>query len=657
MAATQLLLFALYAASDAGAPPPPAAAPTPTTQQQFDAAEDERAAGHCSTALAAYALLESRPAVARDPRVLSVVRVHEADCQLRTGQDGLAASTALAGLAALDGRDDRDDLVLAHEVIGQVAYRGFDYPRAASEFAAARALANGARALEAAVWLARSTLFDEGNASIEAAADALRIAGSSNAATDKSVMAQLHTLHGRALLNHGQAEAAYAELHAVMQAQGGLTTHVSLEQVVTRGDLAIASMLTHREESAHRYLTYSGAGHFDKSPFASAIEAQPPPCGGSAGLLPDDTAIVEFSVGNDGSVSRVTPVWASRNGPAAAEFARAVAGWSWRPEDAVAIPAFFRLLTRVQLRCSTASAHPDVLAQLEPAVDAWLAAHALQPRDPATSPVQAAAAARARLGQLGPAAGLARLPALLAAIGNPMFLPAERADWLRQARQLFADAGAPPAVLAWIEAQVVASSYWGSRDDWKARRNGLRALLARSDLAADARAAAVLRLLVAEGHYGSPPPQDAEALLLATANDPALSADDPLRAGALVRLASLQAAAGRVDAARESYQRSGVSAQQCSMVDAVPAARSYGDGNFPMEALQWGFEGWVIVQFDIRGDGLTENRRAVIEYPPLVFGDAAEQALRLARYQQTYRPAGATGCGGKETKVNFQRRR
>jgi hypothetical protein len=84
-----------------------------------------------------------------------------------------------------------------------------------------------------------------------------------------------------------------------------------------------------------------------------AVDMAPPPCGGEAGLQPNDTAVVEFSIARDGRDRGLAPIYASRNGPVAVAFARAVAGWSWKPEDVAKIKPFFRAATRVQLRCST----------------------------------------------------------------------------------------------------------------------------------------------------------------------------------------------------------------------------------------------------------------------------------------------------------------
>jgi TonB family protein len=655
-----LLLAAMAASSDkpAAAAPQAAAAAAPlTAQQQFDAASAAYAAHRCPEAIELYDALAARPGLARNTRVLAVIHARKGTCLLRLDrfdEAGDELASALPGLSAADP-EGREELSAVHLSLGRIAYHAFDYPNATREFQQARSLADGGDAYEALVWLARSTMFLSQPDSVKYAEEALRVAEAVPGLKPDD-LAPIHTLHARALLNHGDAAAAYVELKAALKAQGGLTQHVTLEDLVTRSDLALAAMLNHDDSRVHEYLAFTGAGRFDNSPFAFASSMELPPCGGPAHLDPADYAVVEFSIDDNGDVTRVSPIYASRTGDAAAEFARAVSGWSWRAEDAKKIPAFFRLVTRIEMRCSTASAHPDVLAQLRPTYQEWISIHApgaasFLPAGTDTGRLEFAKAELARLQGAGET--LATLPALEFLANSPVASAAQRRQWLLAARDLMARNGAPVATLTTLDMEL--SGARGSPRAYHNRqREYQRSLLARPEVAADPRTAGVLRLLVAESHYGSPAPDDAAALLKATADDPGLAHDDPLRVGALVRLASLQAAAGDIAAARTSFDLSGLSDRQCSLVDAVPAARRYGDVDFPREAQRWGFEGWVIVQFDIQADGRTANQRAVVSYPPLVFQEAALEAAQGSRFEQSYRPAGGLGCGGKQVKVNFQ---
>lgn len=151
----------------------------------------------------------------------------------------------------------------------------------------------------------------------------------------------------------------------------------------------------------------------------------------------------------------------------------------------------------------------------------------------------------------------------------------------------------------------------------------------------------------------------AAAALAAIAEDQQLGPRDPLKVGAYVRLASLRMLAGDLAGARAAYQQSGLTSQECALVDVQPALTKTGLGSedFPREAEEWGFAGWVHTEFDIDADGRTTNVRAIVAYPPFVFAAAAVKGLQQTRYQQSYRPEGGPGCSGREQGIRFILRR
>lgn len=632
-------------------PPPPM-----TPQQQFDSASEAAAQGQCAQAVQTFESLAERPGIARNARLMATINARRARCLVTLGRLDEASRDATSSIPLLSTVDpiDRANQVLAHMALGQVAYLAIDYDNAAREFEVALSFASGDGRYEPLTWLARSTMFDASDRAIGYSAEALKIAEGWPDAK-KTGLPSLHTLHARALFNHNRTSEAYEELKQALKSQGGLTERVNIDEVVTRSDLALAAILAKDETGARKYLAYTGAGHFDRAPFKAAVTMRPPPCGGTADLKPDDVVVVQFGVADDGSVSYAYPIYASRNGPAAAEFARAVSGWSWTPEAAREIPAFFRLVTRLELHCSLASVRPNVEDVLRNDLDRWMDGRHVAPYDSPVDKVDAVNVARAELDKRQPSADpLARVPVLLA-LGRSHFVsPPERQKWYRQARDILAAGGAPLGALTYLDVNL-SDAMARERVSRRDYRDYLRSLLATRAVAADPQVSDVLRLMIAEPSYGLAEPPDAAELLTAVATDPALPQQDALRTGALVRLATLQAAAGNIAVARETYEKSGLSSQQCSMVDVVPQSKGFAVGGleFPEEAKQWGFEGWVEVEFDIQADGKTANQRAVIAYPPLVFVDAAVKAATSARYTQTYRPDGGVGCGGKVLKFDF----
>lgn len=633
------------------------AAAGPSLQAQFDAASTAADAGRCAEAVAGFTAIE--PRVGAGSGVAGVIGLRKGQCLFALGRFDDAEAALTAGLAAAGDApayvNDRATGLIAR---GQIAYRRFDFAAATRDFAAARALLPPADRFEPLVWLVRATMFDPGDTARGFADEALALAAAAKVKPEQT--ATVHTLHARVLLNHGDIAGGYAELRKALDTQGGLTTRVNAADLATRSDLAIAALLSHDEENARKYLAYTGAGH--GTPFGSAADMDPPPCDG-VDLTPDDRGVVEFGIGADGAVAYATPVYASRLGGSAAAFARAVAGWSWKPEALAKIAPLFRLVTRVELRCSTASSPPPVTRLLARDAADWLRGRGVAPFDAGDSATATLAAARVELVRRRAGSGDdARLIPLLVAIGdNPIAPPAERRAAFADAAAIAARTRAPVAVTTWLAVSLASAAAADEHDgSYAARvarwRAADRTLLSDPAIAADPHARGVVRLLVAEpGPRGSPPP-DAAALLRAVADDPALPEHDPLRSVARVRLASFLARAGDLDAARTAFAASGVAAQQCSLVDARPAATHLGvnETAFPQDALRWGFEGWVRLEFDVAADGHVAGQRAVIAYPPFIFGPAAVAASRNWRYQQSFRPDGVAGCNGAQQQIKFK---
>jgi outer membrane biosynthesis protein TonB len=75
--------------------------------------------------------------------------------------------------------------------------------------------------------------------------------------------------------------------------------------------------------------------------------------------------------------------------------------------------------------------------------------------------------------------------------------------------------------------------------------------------------------------------------------------------------------------------------------------------DFPTEALRYGFEGWVDLEFDINTNGTTAHARPIIAYPPFVFVSAATGMARNIRYQASYRPSEKFACSAHQQTINF----
>lgn len=651
----------------------------PSRQDIFNRASAAADAGKCADAVRDFESLETGRA-SMAPAVSGIISIRKGLCLVRLarGEDGEAALRAGVTKLAPLGADFAGEVRAARLALGRLAYVRYDYGAAEQEFTQALALSEGGGRADPLLLLARTTMFDDGPQPLAYADEALALVAA-NPAIDKDGIAAARTMRARVLLNQGQYKLGYDELRTALKLQGGLGLQVSQADVATRGDLALAALLNKDKDSARKYLAYTGAGRLRDGPFQRATSMETPICGNEAGLRPEDSTIVEFGIGTDGSVSYATPIWSTGDRAVALEFARAVSDWSWTPEAAAAIPPFQRGATRVQLRCSTIGERPALTDVLEEKAKAWLAAKGAPMGERPESDARALPIAKAALARLDAAPdSVDRISPLVALGSNPLLPNAERFVYLTEAERIASATGAPIGMRTWLRLRAL-SIMPSKRKELRtlrealrelngnpatpldphladvARHDALRQLLADPAVAADPHSAGVVRLMLADSGERKKAPADADQLLAAVATDTRLAADDPLRVAALLEQSSRAAAAGRIEDARTAFEQTGLTEQQCALLGVQPAMKRAGgsSADYPMEALNWGFEGWVRVEFDIQADGRTAVQRAIASYPPFIFDDAATGIAKDTRYESTYRPSGGAACSGEQRQVVF----
>jgi len=456
------------------------------------------------------------------------------------------------------------------------------------------------------------------------------------------------------LLNRADFAGARTAAGEGVKLLGGLTSRIDLNDVAARSNYAIAAMMLGKHDDASEYMAYTGAGRLPTGVFDPAVQMTPPDCGGDSDLRPDDMAVVEFSIGEDGAIIFASPVYASRGGKVALQFTRAVRGWSWTPEQVKALPRFFRYRARVELRCSTEFPKPSLLAYLDRSLTKWLDQQGIETpskRDGADAALLAVE--RKELTDLEKTKGadsLALVP-MLHILWRNTVVNLEESARLAQRESAILVANKAPAI-ARLAADL---RVWQGKnsDSWGGRRyfRILEAAAASGPYADDPEARAVLRLIMSDIARGFDK-ERSMALLDQVATDAALPAEDGFKTGALIRKASILAQRGDLAAAKAVYAQTGITADQCSLIDSSPR-RLLAGGTFPGEAQRWGFEGWVSVQFDVGADGRTTNQRAVISYPPFIFTEAGDDALKATRFEKAFRPDGGVGCGGVTERVKF----
>ncbi len=628
------------------------AAPPATTQARFDAANVAASAGDCKQAVALYDLLAPPLRNSRNRLFTGAVAVRKGGCLVRLDRVAEGEALLREGLPALEGNaaEFAEDLRGAYMTLGNIACDRFDYAAAAGEFRRALAMAKGRERIAPLLALSRVLAFDHDGKALAHAEEARALA-QNDPGLGKDVVALVQTRYARVLLNEGRKAEALAVLKDSLRKQGGLDQRVTASEVATRGDLALAALLNGQRDQARMYLAYTGAGRMNDSPFSTASDMAPAPCGGATGLKPEDVAVVEFSLGENGVVRDVTPIYTTGGRAVALAFAQAVGDWSWTPQDAAKIPPFWRQATRIEMRCSRAAARPPVTAPLAEAFATWIAAQggtapAWEQESAARAlPIVQALAARARAG--GTRADLLQALAWLA--GSGVVPEKDRIAAANEATAVAQQMAAPVPVTTYVAMQAINAPFAQLRQ----MQGDRRALLARPEVAADPLAAATLRMVIVNG---DPTPGNAETgqLVDAVVNGP-LPDGHPLKVAALLKRADRLARAGQTADARATFRQTGLSGDQCALIAPTPTVQRQGANSslYPREALNMGFEGWAQTEFDIAADGRTVDQRTVAAYPPFVFGDAAKVMLKNTRYQSSYRPDGDVACSANKVMIRF----
>ncbi|HKX22355.1 MAG TPA: energy transducer TonB, partial [Rhizorhapis sp.] len=368
-------------------------------------------------------------------------------------------------------------------------------------------------------------------------------------------------------------------------------------------------------------------------------------------------AVVEFGIADNGTVASAHTVY-SRGGPAvAAAFGKAVSDWYWKPEDVAAIPPFYRMLTRIELRCSNmlGSGGPGVMGPLRGRFREW-----------ATSQLPALDGSASNLGNLremlhkyadeSVARGddKVRIAALGWLVDSEILSAQNRIAMTDEALGLATKTSVPQEVVNWLRIQRLQASIADKHRYNSKDLNALVTLSTEPAIAKDALAADTLMLDAARGPL-STKIKDASALLLNVAQDDRLPERHPLRQLAWLDLAGKAIESGDGAKAQDYFSRTGLSEEQCALLGAPPILKrsNVSSNDYPIEALMMGFEGWVQIEHDITTSGKTINARPLVAYPPLIFVDAATGMAKELQYEVSYRPGSSLACSAKRQTFNF----
>jgi hypothetical protein len=538
-------------------------------QRQFDEASAALAAGDWATALAQFSDVEARLASGKTPgRTAGIVKLRKAKAAFALGRQGEGLALLEEGLALLDDKDPvlGPEIFEAHHGLGKLKAGAFDYHAALAHFARATAIApgNGYRVtvlldrVRFGLWLDR----DDARATLDEV-DAI-LARSPKALPEWHGLARQY--RGRLLLNEGKAGEARSHFDAAIKAFGGLRLgKVDYLDTTARGDAAIAALRDGDENGAKRPLAYAGASLHSELGFEGGLTMEPPPCGGPMNLMPDDVAVVQLSISAQGTVTGAEPVFFTGVPAKAVAYAQAVSRWTWSREELERVSPFFRSQTRVEIRCTVAFGREVPERLLIPAAVEWMKANGIAalaelPARPAESQAFLEAELARRTAAYG-AASPPLLPVLMALLTHPLTPREERRRYAGLGRETALATKAPASVRAPFEfAYASLASGMAVLGDKQAA--ALLALLEQPDLNADSRVRAAVILGAFESLRRETRLRDGVALLRRVADDTTLFAVDPLKVGALVRLANLSVQAGKIEQARGYFERTGLGRQK-----------------------------------------------------------------------------------------------
>ena len=609
----------------------------PNVQQRFDAASEALAAQRWEEALAQFEALETR--LRNNVRSLAVVRVRKAVALSGLGRRAEAEQAVRLGLADLPADDAslNEDRFSGLRMLGEMEELRLDYETARQHLRAAEGVDVPPR-IKLTVYraLIQVQMFDAPEAALADADEAIALAAQAGLGREETGL--LHSFRGRVLLNMHRYDEARDALRTALESLGGLTLRVGLSDIVARSDLAIATLLAGRPNDARRYLAYTGAGRFETDLAPGRGRLAPPDCGD--GLRPEDVAVVEYSIRDDGSVSRATPIYASRGGDVAVRMARAVLDWSWEPEAFGEMPPLLRAAIRVELRCKWTGTGEGDRSTPDEETARWAAGHgATWPETFATGrPVAALREALTRLDQAPQPNPVERLRLMIELGFHQGVGYAETADIARRAMAIAVETDAPPSIVTPLALLRVEAEQNLAGRARPRQPIDLGPALELPEVRADPRVLARVQLAQAGNLYYAERFEPARAAIDRLLATPGLEAR--VRAGALQLRSLLAAREGDREAARAAFVEAGPEALPCRY---LPMLRNTGasSSDFPNEAMSWGFEGWAQTETFILADGSSTAPRTVMAYPPFVFGEAAQRVAAGRRFNPYHLPDGA----------------
>lgn len=614
-----------------------------TLQQRYDSAEAAFAAGNYEKASALYA--DILPRMAKSQRGSTAEgdlrqRLGEADIALGRLESGLATLTP--AIAIYEKAKATSSLVDVHTLIGRAHEKLGEMHQAAESYQTALDLnADPARIQRLSIPLTRALVFtDTPRARRMADAMLKDFQPGEDKRRSGELLGEFQMLRGRVELNAGNHGEALDWFKKAAKSAGGIGTRVSLSDVAIRSDLALASHLTGDNDKAFYYIAMSGAGRMGgKGPqFPDWRVLNLPDCSPAFDIGPDDLVVLDIALGDDGSVRSAAPIYSTKPGKIEAEFVKAARTWLWSAEEMQKTEPFWRLSIRIATRCVFSTdrrwAGAGFVSELLQEVNAK---KPLQDVDDRLG-TEALRAELARREAIDGSDSMSLVPVLATLAAED-----EEGVYIKRTRQIMESNGVSSrsrAILDVLVSRILMQrgealqrqpDVGWPRDvaDWFRIEQGLQ-------LEKRNRSEQAARLYEAVFQRGN-------------------AKTDTLAQFAALRLASITYAGKAEERASNYLAATGLRPDQCALVDAKPIPESTGasSNDYPQEALNWGFEGYMVSNYDVGIDGKTKAPRVVFAYPPFVFDDTMERIISRWRFKPIYREGEQIGCTGAKQSIRF----
>ncbi|TXG83700.1 MAG: tetratricopeptide repeat protein [Sphingomonadales bacterium] len=644
-----------------------------SAQDLYNLATADYEASRCDAAVEKYQNLLNNSSVKSGTALDAVIKMRIGICKVRLQQPTVALPMIQSSMPILEaaGEQFKFDMTDGWISLGDVAFADYNYKSAAASYRKSLESLKGLDRLYVLAKLIKSTMFNKSGEAIEAAGEAIQIINN-EPSVDKSKLASIYNLYGRALLNSEDLQKSYKYLKLALDMRGGLSYKTSLEDNTLRHDLAIVSWLLGNKKEAQSYLFYTGAGRIPEAPFVRATYLESPLCGDEDGLKSSDFAIVEFSINKDGSVASAHTVYTQGGRAAAEAFGRAASKWYWSPDQVEKIPAFYRLLTRVELRCSNRAGSGSNILQLfhdrftKTALDVILkdfpdfdfnlnnklilSENLLKIAKVAEQNKKAASevAALSLWFDVNEGDLRKKINYTLGARqvnGNEIIDNiADKINYINMDKY----------IKNWIMFQYVTRApfehavYTISKN-----RKYLERIIINDDIKDDPIALNTIYLLLAK--YAGLGFVEQKNILNIVSQDERLSFAHPLRQSAFIMLADRALQDNNEKLAQEYYNKTGLTSGQCALISDPPKKTSgiFSYSGYPNSALYDGFEGWTIYELDVSVEGKPVNIRPTFAYPPFLFSDTQIKAIEQYRFEKLYRPESDIACTALSTSVRY----